>query len=287
MKGILITNRYYLDEGMKYLTGRLIQSAKEKGVELIHMLCPVISELKAQIGQADFVIFWDKDTIACKVIENSGIPTFNSSETIRICDNKAQTYLALSSFDCLIPTVYSPVCFPVSDNDDSELIEQVEKLGYPLIIKKSVGSLGMQVYLVNNIVELKEKSRELRHESHLYQKFVGDEKGADVRFYIAGNSVAGVCKRINTTSYTSNIANGGRIEKYDATIEEKQLALSIARALNMDFGSVDFIKENGRLYFVEANSNAYFKAIESLGVDIAGQYIDSIIKAVGDNARKS
>ncbi len=287
MRGILITNRYYLDEGMKYLTGRLIQSASDRGVQLTHSVCPVVKDLKTQIDQVDFVIFWDKDVIACKVIENSGIPTFNSSETIRICDSKALTYLALAEFDCLIPSVFSPICFPVSNNDDEELIAQVEKLGYPLIIKESSGSLGMQVYLVNNKVELIDKSHELRHVGHLYQKYVGDEKGTDIRFYIAGNNVAGCCKRINTTSYTSNIAMGGRVEKYDANADEKQLALDIAKALKMDFGSVDFIQDSGKLYFVEANSNAYFKAIESLGVDIAGQYIDSIINTVKNNARKS
>jgi len=287
MKGILLTNRYYLDEGMKYLVGRLIQSAKDRGVQLTHSVCPVVKDLKSQIGQADFVIFWDKDVVACKVIENSGIPTFNTSETIRICDSKALTYLALADFDCLIPTVFSPVCFPVSDNEDDELISEIETLGYPLIIKESTGSLGMQVYLIENRAQLSEKSHELRHVSHLYQKYVGDEKGTDIRFYVAKNSIAGSCKRINTTSYTSNIASGGRVEKYEYNEQEKQLVLSIAKALNMDFGSVDFIKDNGKLYFVEANSNAYFKAIESLGVDVAGQYIDSIIKTVKNNARKS
>ena len=284
MKGIIITNRYYLDEGMKYLLGRLIQSAKDRGVTLTHSICPLVSEFKLDLGQADFIIFWDKDVVACKVLENAGYRTFNSSETIRICDNKTLTYLALAQFDCLIPSVSSPVCFPVSNNEDDELISSVEKLGYPLIIKESTGSLGMQVYLVNNREELLQKSRELKSVPHLYQKFVGDEKGTDIRFYIAGDKIAGACKRINTTSYTSNIASGGRVEKYEPTEQEKALALSIANALNMDFGSVDFLKDSGKLYFVEANSNAYFKAIESLGVDIAGQYIDSIIKAVKYNA---
>lgn len=287
MKGILLTNRYYLDGGMKYVVDRLIRSANDRGIELVHSVCPLVCELKTQIGQADFVIFWDKDVLACKAIENSGLRVFNSSETIRVCDNKALTYLTLNGFDCLIPSVFSPVCFPVSDNNDLELIERVEKLGYPLIIKESSGSLGAQVYLVNGRAQLQQKSNELRHKSHVYQKYVGDEPGTDIRFYVTANSIVGACKRINTTTYKSNVALGGKIEKYDATEEEKKLALDIANALKMDFGSVDFIKDDGKLYFVEANSNAYFKGIESLGVDVAGQYIDSIIKTVKDNARKS
>jgi ribosomal protein S6--L-glutamate ligase/gamma-F420-2:alpha-L-glutamate ligase len=269
---------------MKYLLGRLIQSANDRGVTLTHSICPLVCNFKAELGQADFVIFWDKDVVACKVLENSGYRVFNSSETIRICDNKTLTYLALSSFDCLIPSVSSPVCFPISNNKDDELVASVEKLGYPLIVKESTGSLGMQVYLVKDREELLKKSYELKNVPHLYQKYVGDERGTDIRFYVAGEKIAGACKRINTTSFTSNIASGGRVEKYDASEQEKSLALSIARALNMDFGSVDFLKDDGKLYFVEANSNAYFKAIESLGVDIAGQYIDSIIKAVSKNA---
>ena len=287
MNGIIITNRYYLDEGMKYLLGRLIQSAKDRGVTLTHSVCPIVGEFRAELGQADFVIFWDKDVVACKTLERQGYRVFNSSETIRICDNKTLTYLALPYFDCLIPSVFSPVCFPVSDNFDIDLIHKVESFGYPLIIKESTGSLGMQVYLINNRDELIEKSRQLKSVPHIYQKYVGDEKGVDIRFYVAGDKIAGVCKRINTTSFTSNIASGGSVEKYEAQKHEERLALSIAKALNMDFGSVDFVKHRGELLFVEANSNAYFKAIESLGVDIAGQYIDSIIKAVKGNARKS
>lgn len=280
MNGIILTNRYYLDEGMKYLVDRLIKSAKDRGVNLTHSTCPIVSSFSVEVGQADFVIFWDKDVVACSVIESMGIPVFNCSETIRICDNKALTYLALKDFDCLIPSVCSPVCFPVSTNEDNQLIAEVEKLGYPLIVKESTGSLGQQVYLVSNREELKQKSYELRTVSHLYQKYVGDEKGTDYRFYVAGNTFVGACKRINTTSYTSNVASGGKVELYNPTNEEIALALSIAKALKMHFGSVDFIKENGKLYFVETNSNAYFKAIESLGVDVAGKYIDSIISAV-------
>ncbi|MBO5224240.1 MAG: RimK family alpha-L-glutamate ligase [Clostridia bacterium] len=287
MKGILITNRYYLDEGMKYLAGRLIQSAKDRGVTLTHSVCPLVSSLSVRPMDADFVIFWDKDAVAARVIENMGIPTFNSSETIRICDSKTLTYLALCGLDCLIPTVFSPVCFPVSSNEDDELILEVEKLGYPLIIKESTGSLGMQVYLINNRAELIYKSRALRHTAHQYQKYVGDERGTDIRFYVAGGAVVGACKRINTTSFTSNLAMGGKIELYSPTEQEKELALEVAKRLNLSFGSVDFIKDNGKSYFVEANSNAYFKGIESLGVDVAGQYVDSIIKTVKNNASKN
>lgn len=280
MNGIILTNRYYLDEGMKYLVDRLIKSAKDRGVNLTHSTSPIVSCFSVEVGQADFVIFWDKDVVACSIIESKGIPVFNSSETIRICDNKTLTYLALKDFDCLIPSVFSPVCFPISNNEDEELIAQVEKLGYPLIVKESTGSLGQQVYLVNNREELKQKSYELKGVSHLYQKFVGDEKGTDYRFYVAGNNFVGACKRINTTSYTSNVSSGGKVELYNPSNEEVALALSIAKALKMDFGSVDFIKEKGKLYFVETNSNAYFKAIERIGVDVAGKYIDSIISAV-------
>ena len=44
----------------------------------------------------DYVIFWDKDIVLAKQLENMGLKLFNNSRAIEICDNKALTYVELN-----------------------------------------------------------------------------------------------------------------------------------------------------------------------------------------------
>ena len=276
MKGLFITNRYYSDAGMEYIFDRLRKCFSEHGVDLVCQKCPICSQDGLKLD-CDFVVFWDKDYACCEYIEKSGIRCFNNSQAIRICDNKKLTYLALCGQDCLIPSYFSPTRYDVNDQDDLPLLDKVKQLGFPLIAKEETGSQGRQVYLINNDQELLSLHKRYKHNGLIYQKFLGDKKGEDIRIYVAGTNIAGICKRTNTTSFTSNVCMGGEVSLYDCPSEIKDKAIQIAKLLNMDFGSVDFIMHKNQPYFVEANSNAYFKGIESVGANIAQAYVDYII----------
>ncbi len=57
------------------------------------------------------------------------------------------------------------------------------------------------------------------------------------------------------------------------------MALYAAKILGLTFGAIDFLKgKDGQFYFLEANSNAYFKGIEELDIDIAGRIAAYICK---------
>lgn len=285
MKGLFITNRYYTDNGMQYIYARLKDEFAKFSVCLDIAKCPIISQTGSEkIGDYDFIVFWDKDVTACRALENAGYRVFNNSHALFVCDNKITTYSALAGFDCLIPSVFSPKRYDVNDEEDNEFFDKVKTLNFPLVAKEAIGSQGRQVFLINDEKDLKNIEKELLHKDHLYQKFVGDEKGADVRFYVAGGQVVGVCKRTNTTSFASNVCLGGNVSLYTPDSKLIENALSISKALKMDFGSVDFIIENGKGLFVEANSNAYFTGIEKLGINVAKAYAQYVIGEVGSRA---
>ena len=48
--------------------------------------------------QYDFILFWDKDILLAKHLENLGLKVFNSSKAIELCDDKAKTALALENY---------------------------------------------------------------------------------------------------------------------------------------------------------------------------------------------
>ena len=62
-----------------------------------------------------------------------------------------------------------------------------------------------------------------------------------------------------------------------------ELAKRAARALGLDYCGVDILTGNdGKPYFCEANSNAFFRGIEGVtGVNVASVYADYIFDCMG------
>ena len=88
MKGLFIVNRYYRDEGMEYIYLRLKEEFAGYGVSLDRRVCP-LSEINGTVNaDCDFVVFWDKDVTACRLLENSGVRVYNNSYASLVLSNK-------------------------------------------------------------------------------------------------------------------------------------------------------------------------------------------------------
>jgi len=282
LKGALLFNKYYTDEGQDYVQARLTECFSKRGV-CLHS--PVVY---AQFGGApklpeiDFVIFWDKDVVLAKCLEQSGVRVFNNSFALEHCDDKSKTYVLLSQAHIpLIPTVFAPLKYaaaaPCADKNLLSLVENA--FGYPLIVKQNIGSLGKQVSLIKTRAQLETAHKRLLYIPHQYQKLIG-KRGEDIRVYTVGGKAIAAFKRTNTASFTANAATGGKTEITALTESLKHLSETAAKALRLDFGAIDFLEENGQYYFLEANSNAYFKAAEAAGIEIADKIVNHIILSV-------
>ncbi len=285
MRGAFIINKYYSDNGIEYIANRLCEEFAKRGHTLDVTPCPTLfydDKCSLKMGGGfDFVIFWNKDFQVATALERAGVRVFNSSKAICDCDDKAKTYLRLAGEGVRVPkTVVAPQVYDVTTQNDLNFIMQVENyLGYPVIIKENTGSQGRQVYLAENRAELIALHSGLLHVPHVFQSYVADERGVDVRIYVVGGKAIASCKRRNTTGFKSNVHMGGRAEKFDAPQELLAEAERIAKILELDYGSIDFLPAKEPV-FVEANSNAYFYAIERLGYDIAGAYVEYIIRTM-------
>ncbi len=285
MLGVFVVNKYYTDSGIEYVAERLRSELAARGTELNVIHCPTCwltgngEPIPADdFNKYDFVIFWDKDVAAAEVFESMGKRVFNSAAAIAVCDDKAKTALKLINSGVGIPkTLFSPVVYDVNDASDVKFLSEVESaLGFPVVVKENKGSQGRQVYLAQNRDELAALRKKLLHIPHIYQEYVADERGVDIRVYTVGGRAIAACKRKNTTGFKSNVHMGGVAVDFVLTETLKAQAEKIARLLKLDYGSIDFLTESG--VFVEANSNAYFTAIEKLGYNIAGKYADYIIE---------
>lgn len=233
---------------------------------------------------ADFVVFLDKDKYLSSELEKSGMRLFNRHFAIRLCDDKGETLLALSDKGINLPdTVFGTLCYSDSDAvNEAELKAVAKRLSFPVVVKESFGSMGKGVYLANDFAELKSLAERIKTKPHIFQKYLSHSFGTDVRVIVIGGSAVGAIKRTNETDFRSNVAQGGKTEKFTLTDEFKCAAETAAKILGLDYCGVDLLYgDGGKPYVSEVNSNAFFFGFEkATGINVAALYAEYIIKTV-------
>lgn len=284
-KGLIIINGYGLADGIKNQVSRLLEEFSKKNVEIDvvknnEVLAMIESgEIKTKLPPYDFVVYLDKDRYVAEMLEKLGYKLFNSSKSIVLCDDKMLTHIALSNQNINMPTtISSTLCYRDNGNRDHlKIIE--EKIGFPLIVKENYGSLGRQVYFVENSANLKQIEDKLVHIPHIFQKFIASSKGKDYRIIVIGNKVVAYMKRENKNSYLSNLATGGTASKIELPESYLEVAIKASKILGLDYCGVDILEgENGEPLISEVNSNAFYEGIEkTTGVNVAKAYVEYIL----------
>ena len=289
MRGLIIVNAYSDSENMLNQPKRLKEELLKLGVETKIMPMDVSltgilgEEIRSTFNDCDFCVFYDKDRYALSEIEKTGIRCFNNYRAMTLCDDKMLTYIALSGLGIPLPETYSaPLCYTSYAKIPDDYFDFLEKkLGFPMIVKECYGSLGKGVRLAENKDELKAIAEELRLKPHVYQKFISESFGTDLRVIVVGGKYAGAMKRTSFNDFRSNIAAGGKGEKYDANENTIALSEKIADALGLDYCGIDFLFGKDGLVLCEVNSNAFFKEFEkTTGINVAELYAKHIVSAV-------
>ncbi len=294
MKGKIIVNPFGIPGQSVKQAKRLKEEFLLKGVQAEILSDAFLrlnlseNQIKNQLGDTDFVIFLDKDKYLSEMIMRLGIRMFNSHESIRVCDDKGQTYLALANKGFNIPkTQFAPVCYSSECQISDEYINHLETfIGYPIIVKPSFGSCGNGIYKAQNREELVSAMQKLKLSPHLFQEYLGAEVGKDKRIIVIGGKAVAGMERYNSNDFRSNIAQGGKGIKLDLTLKEYQsvvnTAQGVAKELELDYCGVDIIKgNNGEDVICEVNSNAFFEGIEVVTkINVASIYADYVIKEI-------
>jgi len=275
-KGILVINNFYGGAKMEEIVSFLSESALKneielevrKSGELLHN-CESLSKLSC-----DFVLFWDKDVVLAKMLENAGIRVFNSSKAIENCDNKALTYIELVKNGIRTPkTIAAPLTFEgVGYNNRDFVNDAVKELGLPVVVKEFYGSFGQQVYLAGSIEELNELIDRFGCKGFLFQEYISASHGTDIRINVVGGKVISCMQRYSVTGdFRSNISNGGLMKDCIITRRQEEAAIEACKALELDFAGVDVLTdENNEPLICEVNSNPHFKSsIDCTGIDVS------------------
>lgn len=232
--------------------------------------------------QVDFVLFWDKDIRLARMLEALGYIVVNSSQAIENCDDKGLTHQILSSHHIPMPgTILAPMTYPNIGYSNLDFLDKIiREIGLPLVIKENFGSFGAQVYLCHKREEAYRKTKELEGKAILFQEFIAQTNGRDVRLQVVGDKViAAMERKAKAGDFRANITNGGTMKPYHPTPLEEKLAVDSCKYLGADFAGVDLLfGEGGEPLVCEVNSNAHFKNIyDCTGVNAADKIMEYIL----------
>lgn len=286
-RGIIVINAFDASPTYLYQSARLKEEFDLLGADVTIYknddfgLSTDENGIRLPFNDVDFAIYLDKDKYLLEALTLSGIKVFNTREAIENCDDKVLTYLALAKANIPTPATYpAPLCYkPGSTVSKAALKRIATELSYPIIVKESFGSLGKGVYLAKDEKELETLANRLIDRPHLFQKFVSTSYGKDVRVIVIGGEVVGGMIRQSENDFRSNVAAGGRAEKYGLSDGIKEIALKAHRALGLDYSGVDILfGENGKPIVCEVNSNAFFRSFEAVThINVARKYAEYVL----------
>lgn len=292
-RALVITNAYSSLASAAYQSARLKEEFSKLGVQTDVLkngsrTLAVNGGVECGYGGYDFCVYLDKDKYAARMLESSGMRLFNRAAAIEVCDDKMLTHIALAGAVAMPETLPSTLCYTPDSVPDAAYLDGVEKrLGYPLVVKESYGSLGRGVYRADDRASLDALAGRLIGTPHLYQKFISESAGRDVRVIVIGGECVAAMERRSECDFRSNIELGGKGSPRPSDAEMRHICGVIAEKLNLDYCGVDLLEGKDGYLVCEVNSNAFFGGIEkATGVNVAREYARYILGNTTDNRKK-
>lgn len=288
MKGLILTNAYSLLPQVEYQCARLKEEFSKLGVSVVAAknCSPAFikdGEICRLEEDFDFCVYLDKDKYASHMLEKSGLRLFNRAAAIEKCDDKMSTAITLAGSGIPLPeTLPAPLCYREGASPLHSLLDKAELLlGYPMVVKSCYGSMGNGVFKAENRAQLNEICSRLVMSPHLFQKFVAESAGRDLRVIVVGGKAIACMERKSESDFRSNLAAGGKGSKAELSSEIRQIAEKAASLLDLDYCGVDILTGKNCLYLCEVNSNAFFDGIERItGVNVARAFAEHILSSI-------
>ena|SRR5690625_98715 len=253
-----------------------------KNSDILNLITSPPESLKEK---PDYVVFTDKDIYLAQYLEAQGILVYNSSQTIETSDDKIKTYQQLAHAGVPVPeTIIIPKTYGNFVHLEDEFFDSaIQQLGMPLIVKEAFGSFGEQVYLANNLSELKELVFHHSDQPLMLQQFISTSYGRDVRIQVVGNQVIAAMERRAQNDFRANVTTGAQMLAYNPSADEINIAVKASQAIGAQFSGVDLLfGPNDTPIVCEVNANAHIRnLLLATGVNAAYEmirHIEGILK---------
>ena len=264
---------------------------EEKAIELGHdtkMIDAKITQINTESKRSDFDFgdvvlercvsyFRGLHFTAC--LEFLDVPVINKFEVANNCGNKMITSLLLKKHNVPTPKTY----FSFSSE---RILENLEKIGYPLVIKPVVGSWGRGVMALKDrdtadaIIEVRELSDGPLDRIFYLQEMV-KRPPRDIRAIAVGDQVIAAMYRTSSGGFKTNIALGAEPLPCEITKELEDICLKASRAVGGGILGVDLMEDEKRgLVVHEINNTVEFKGLAKVTKkNIPKEMVDFAVKS--------
>ena len=193
-------------------------------------------------------------------LEFMDIPVLNKFEVANICGNKMFMTLLLKKNNIPTPKTY----FSFSSESAAE---NLEKVGFPLVIKPVIGSWG------RGVMPLKDKDTmeavfEIRditdspHDRIYYLQELIKRPPRDIRVITVGDEPIAAMYRKSSGGFKTNIALGADPELCEITKEMEDMAAKASKAMGGGILGIDMMEDEERgLVVHEVNNTVEFKGL--------------------------
>ncbi|MBL8531580.1 MAG: RimK family alpha-L-glutamate ligase [Hyphomonadaceae bacterium] len=194
-----------------------------------------------------------------RYFERQGVAIANGPAAIESVADKLHTLQILAGAKIPIPkTILGK--FPV----DVNLVER--ELGFPVVVKKLKGTRGAGVVLCQDRAQFDDLANLLEGATgadFLFQQYIKASHGRDVRvLVIDGRAVAAMERKSTDGGFKSNISLGGSAQAFNPPREMAELAVKVARELQLDIAGIDILFDENGYRVCEANSAPGFQGLE-------------------------
>ncbi|GGK14547.1 lysine biosynthesis enzyme LysX [Deinococcus malanensis] len=218
-----------------------------------------------------------------RALEAFGVRVINPAHVIELCGDKLATNSRLHAAG--IATPRTGVAF-----DGESALQLIESLGYPVVLKPTVGSWGRMVSRLNDrdaaeaVIEHKEVLGGPQHGVFYVQELVNKPE-RDIRAFVVGGECIGAIYR-TSEHWITNTARGARASNCPVTPEIADLALRSARAVDGQIVAIDLVEDPERgLLVIEINHTMEFKnSVSTTGVNIPRRMGEYAISLLNDHA---
>jgi [lysine-biosynthesis-protein LysW]--L-2-aminoadipate ligase len=270
-----------LYDSIRWEEKALYEAAKKKDVSVENVDCKNIvadlndrkSKFSGQVVLQRSVSYF-KNVHSTAALEGLGARVINPLYAAILCGNKMYAHMELEKAGVRTPKA-------VAAFSEEGALAALEELGYPAVIKPTVGSWGRLIALLRDRDAARAVIEDREHMFPLYQVYYFEEfverPPRDIRAIVVGDRVvAAIYRYSGEGEWKTNMALGGHAEACPVTKELEDICLNATKALGGQIVGVDLMesKSDGLMVHEVNNTTEFKNTVRVTGVDIPGLMVD-------------